>query len=71
MSKSDRLGFANTVGVDGGQNVVVEADLVDILDIGVAEEEEVVCEDEVSVLSSFFTFHGFDWSALCLSCFQL
>ena len=46
-----------TIRFDGGEDLVFEADLLDVLDIRMPEEEELVGEHEVWLLSSLFTVH--------------
>ena len=46
-----------TVGFDGGEDLVFEADLLDVLNVRVPEEEELVGEHEVWLLSSFLAVH--------------
>ena len=47
-----------TVGFDGGEDLIFEADLLDVLDIRVPREEELVSEHEVRLLSSLLAIHG-------------
>ena len=54
--KIDR--FEITVGFDGGEDLLPEPDLLDVLNVGVREEEELVRELEMRLLSLFLTFHG-------------
>ena len=47
-----------TVGFNGGEDLIFEADLLDVLDIRVPQEEEFVSEHEVRLLSSLLAIHG-------------
>lgn len=47
-----------TVSFDDGEDLLFEADLLDVLHVGVPQKEELVGEHEVELLSPFLTFHG-------------
>ena len=47
-----------SVGFDGGEDLIFEADLLDVLNLRVLKEEELVSEHVVWLLGSFLVVHG-------------
>ena len=45
------------MGFDRREDLLLEADFLDILDVGVFEKKQHVSEDEVRLLRSLFAFH--------------
>lgn len=57
---SEKLGENRrlTVSFDNGEDLLFEADLLDVLHVGVPQKEELVGEHEVELLTPFLAFHG-------------
>ena len=48
-----------TVGYDRVQDLLAEADFLDVRDVGVGEEEALVSQNQLRLLRTLLTFHGF------------
>lgn len=46
-----------TTGLDGIEDLITKADLLDVVDVGVGEEEELVGEGDMLLLSAVLRFH--------------
>lgn len=55
--KSKYWGLNYTVGLDSCEDLVADPDLVDVVDVGVDEEEELVGQGQMLVLITFLPFH--------------
>ena len=49
----------HTVGYDGVQDLLAEADFLDVKDVGVGKEEVLVSQNHPRLLLTILTFHGF------------